>query len=336
MSEQGLARRETDILPKLTDDAIASVAANIRQFEKFKQSVLGEKDYTWMGDNQYIEKSGWVKMRMAMNCSFEILDEGQRIVGTDDEGEYYTWIFKGRATAPNGVSVQMSGACSSRDEFFSLKRNEEGESIRRKSSEIDEKDIIVTAQTNCFNRCMSFLCGFGELSGEEVRGKQFSKKPATFPFGDLKGQEPSALDLSTLHKALPFWERQAADSKNKFAEANKKLVAAIKDAIAEKSSRPESPAAPDLPPSAGERSGNGEPTPPAGDTLSATEQHAAAVQEWREELEKADSLEKLSAIWKTLQGKHVWPTFSGDEQTVLSRAKDTRKTALSEPQGTLG
>ena len=151
---EALVRRETDILPKLTDDAISAVAANIRQFEKFKQSVLGEKDYTWMGDNQYIEKSGWVKMRMAMNCSFEILDEGRRVIGRDEEGDYYTWIFKGRATAPNGVFVQMDGACSSRDEFFSMRRDEEGNPIRRRNAEIDEKDILVTAQTNCFNRCM--------------------------------------------------------------------------------------------------------------------------------------------------------------------------------------
>lgn len=233
----------TGELPRrLTDEAIAAVADNIRQFEKFKQAVLGPRDFTWLGDNQYIEKAGWVKVRMAMRASFEIFRNpttgapaGQRIVGHDNEGEYYVWVFGGRATTPDGVYIEMDGACSSRDDFFSLMKDEHGNTVRRPPSEIDEKDIIATAQTNCFNRCMSFLCGFGELSGEEVRGKQFAPRPGdrpvTFPFGDHKGKAPADLDLATLQKILPFWERQASDETNKFAAANKRIVAAIRAAM---------------------------------------------------------------------------------------------------------
>ena len=43
--------------------------------------------------------------------------------------------------------------------------------------------------------------------------------------------EPSSLDLADLHKLLPFWQKQAADEKNKFAANNKKLAQAIQEAI---------------------------------------------------------------------------------------------------------
>ena len=244
MTEALAKRDEVGLAPKLTDESIARIVENMQQWEKFKKAAVGQKDKTHFGENEYIEKSGWVKLRMAMNVSFEIMDDGQRIPGRDSEGDYYTWKFKGRATSPNGVYIQMDGACSSRDEFFSMKRDEDGNQVRRASSEIDEKDIIATAQTNAFVRCMSFLMGFGEVGADEMRGKQFAKKAATFPFGDFKGQEPSAPSLADLHKILPFWEKQASDESNKFAANNKKLLAAIKEAIAEKTAKPESPARP--------------------------------------------------------------------------------------------
>lgn len=235
----GLEQRRSPLPAKLTDEVIADLVQGIQQFEKFKQQALSPKDYTHFGDNQYIEKTGWVKLSMALVINFQIMDDGQRIIGHDGEGEYYTWKFRGRVTTPLGRYVEMDGACSSRDEFFSMANGE-----RRPSAEIDEKDIITTAQTNCFNRCMAFLCGFGELSGEEMRGKQFEKKPAIFPFGDFKGKAPAVLELADLHKLLPFWEKQAADATNKFAANNKKLLAAIQEAIAEKGAKVESPAGP--------------------------------------------------------------------------------------------
>jgi len=246
-------------LPKLTDQAIDELVGSIQQFEKFKQRALTPKDYMIMGDNQYIEKSGWTKLRLATNTSFQIVGDARKEIAHDSEGEYYVWIARGRVTAINGVFVEMDGACSSRDEFFSM-----ADGQRRPSSEIDEKDIFATAETNCFNRCMSFLYGFGELSGEEMRGHEFEKKAVRFPFPDeVKGKSPAECDLATLKKYLPTFEKVANDPKNKWAEQNKKLVAAIQESIAEKTAKVESPAAPLTQPVKDD--GKESPSSPAGD-----------------------------------------------------------------------
>ncbi|HCS46810.1 MAG TPA: hypothetical protein DIW61_00560 [Candidatus Aminicenantes bacterium] len=258
-----IRRQQPQPLPKLTDQAITDLVESIQQFEKFKKAALTDKDYSIFGENLYIEKPGWTKLRLATVTSFQIIGDPRKEIGQDSEGTYYTWIARGRATAINGVFVEMDGACSSRDEFFSMANGQ-----RRPSAEIDEKDIIATAETNCFNRCMSFLYGFGELSGEELRGHQFDKKTLRFPFPDeVKGKTPEECDLATLKKHLPTFEKAAKDPKNKWAEQNKKLVAAIQASIAEKTAKVESPAGAVV--GAGEHAatpGGGDgPAPPAGD-----------------------------------------------------------------------
>ena len=65
----------------------------------------------------------------------------------------------------------------------------------------------------------------------------------TFPFPDaVKGKTPAECDLATLQKMLPIFEKAANDPKSKWADQNKKLVAAIQEAIAQKTATPESPA----------------------------------------------------------------------------------------------
>ena len=180
-----------------------------------------------------------------MNVSFRLIAPLEKVPSHDDEGEYYLWHVRGEATTPSGRVIQMDGACTSRDEFFSMKRDPDGNPVRRKHSEIDEKDILATCETNAFNRCMAFLFGFGEVSADEMRGKQFSKKAVVFPFPDeWKGKSPADLDLTALNKALVMFTPLANDPKNKFADTNKRLVAAIQEAIAEKTAKP-APAAQD-------------------------------------------------------------------------------------------
>lgn len=57
---------------------------------------------------------------------------------------------------------------------------------------------------------------------------------------------------------------------------------------------------------------------------------AVACAEWLEDIGKAESVEKLAAIWKTLQAKNVWPNFNAEQQEAMKAAKDKRKTALAE------
>lgn len=104
----------------------------------------------------------------------------------------------------------------------------------------------------------------------------------------------------------------------------------------EKSAQPESPAGvTGGPESTGPVPGGGDgPAPPAGD-VSPEERHALAVEDWKLELAGAESVEKLAAIWKTLEKPTVWSNFKGSEQVALRREHDKRKSHLVtvHPQG---
>lgn len=71
----------------------------------------------------------------------------------------------------------------------------------------------------------------------------------------------------------------------------------------------------------------GDPPPP--------DAHALALEDWRRELAEAGSLEKLSALWKSLEKPTVWSNFKGPEQVGLRREHDKRKTVLQQTQPTL-
>jgi len=115
----------------------------------------------------YIIKSGWRKVATAFNLSIDQnRSTPQKIWGEDGEGKYYTWLFSIRIIAPNGRYVDSIGVCSSRKPFFSKKGD----------TRIDpsEEDIVLMAQTVGINRGISDMVGGGEVSGEEMIGKEQS------------------------------------------------------------------------------------------------------------------------------------------------------------------
>jgi len=89
---------------------------------------------------------------------------------------------------------------------------------------------------------VAVLAGYSGTPAEEMDGVKGRSGKLTFPFGAHKGKAPADLDPEALHKELAFWEKQVADPKNKYTESNKKLVAAIQEALAEKTAKPTEPA----------------------------------------------------------------------------------------------
>jgi len=75
----------------------------------------------------------------------------------DGKGEYYVWIFTVRVTHPSGHFKTSTGACSSRDKFFSAK-----------GKTPDEANIIAKAETSAFNRAILDLLGAPKLTPEEA------------------------------------------------------------------------------------------------------------------------------------------------------------------------
>lgn len=92
---------------------------------------------------------------------------------------------------------------------------------------------------------VAVLAGYSGTPAEEMEGvrRNGSVRPVVFPFGKHKDQSPSALAIEDLHKELAFWEKKTSEETNpKFKANNDRLVMAIKESIAEKTAKVETPA----------------------------------------------------------------------------------------------
>ena len=88
---------------------------------------------------------------------------------------------------------------------------------------------------------VAVLAGYSGTPAEEMDGVKGRR--VKFPFGKHKDQEPAGLELKDLHAELAFWQKKTAEETNpKYKANNERLVAAIQEAIAEKTAKVESPA----------------------------------------------------------------------------------------------
>lgn len=184
---------EGDGLPASTDESLVRPVDNIdevvdvyEQFEEIKTKLLDfDEDVTEMGRNNHINKSGWRKIATAFNLSVETVD-----VQTTVEEGIVKYIVRARAVAPNGKSSTATGLCASNESNFMRKLVDDDASIEEAKNrarkpedvllvdgwyrelkdprEVNEHNIMATAETRAINRAISDLVGGGEVSAEEM------------------------------------------------------------------------------------------------------------------------------------------------------------------------
>lgn len=174
------------------------------QFDSMK-SNLAAGETMKIGDKPYIKRNGWRMIAAGFNVDLELVKDNDgkvlhnRMEGEDDVGRYYVHTYVARATLPSGKFAECEGACSSRDSFFG-----KAHGAWKPMSEIDEADIIATAQTVAYNRAISDLVGGAEVSAEEMRGKESVLSPT-----DNKSQGAGQQDARTISEAqsrlVGFW-----------------------------------------------------------------------------------------------------------------------------------
>ena len=159
--------RMTGFLQPVT--SIDEAVRLFRLYEDAKTRILTDNDVIWIGKDgrptekgqghPHIKRSGWRKLARFFGLSCKIL-ERKKEWAEDNEGRYYIWTYKVRASHPCGAYQDAEGICTSRDPFFSKKHG--------KRIEPEEENIMMKAQTVAFNRAISDLLGSGEISAEEV------------------------------------------------------------------------------------------------------------------------------------------------------------------------
>lgn len=161
---------------------VEEVAEVYQQFESIKEGLLKEEDTQQIGagknKTRFITKSGWRKIATAFNVSVDVTAKERSV-----EDGVVVWRVKARATAPNGKVTESWSSCASNesnhmeyikdqsqdfsdeDDVFKV----DGKFRRLKHPrEVNDHDILATAETRAKNRAISDLVGGGSVSAEEV------------------------------------------------------------------------------------------------------------------------------------------------------------------------
>ncbi len=166
-----------------------------KQFEEAKKELLTEDDMMKIKGKPYIKKSGWRKIKTAFGIRLEILSRERM-----HNENIVTWIYRTRASTPQGMYADAE-MCASSNEPFSRGK---GEAV-----------CMAMAQTRSFNRSISDLCGGGAVSAEEIPAEESPPPPkkkvipkAPVMERDYKGWVKEFEECGSRAKAATFWRAQ--------------------------------------------------------------------------------------------------------------------------------
>jgi hypothetical protein len=171
-------------------DDLDAVADAYERYEEVKNELLvPEQDAVTIGSDWFITKSGWRKIATAFNVSVETVSVDSKI-----NNGIVRYTVTARAVAPNGKYTSGTGMCASNESNFTRRladedagREEAKERADRpdnvlfidgkyrellKPREVDQHDIMATAETRAKNRAISDLVGGGEVSAEEMAAQK--------------------------------------------------------------------------------------------------------------------------------------------------------------------
>lgn len=174
--------------------------------------ITTELDWVLIGGQPYLQESGATKVARLFGISWQKNENPQ--ISADSQG-YKTFTYSMRFFL-GGQFIDAEGSRSMRDEFFS------GKGCTKKPDEIDERDVRLSAYTNCINngikRLIPGLRGIDvktlEAAGfdvAQIRGYTFKE---TSKGGTGKKAENSGLVCSKCNK--PVTQSVASFSQGKF------------------------------------------------------------------------------------------------------------------------
>lgn len=179
--------------------------------------ITTEYDWVLIGGQPYLQESGATKVARMFGVSWTI---GKPTIEMDNAG-YKTFTYKGRFIL-KGQFVECEGSRSMKDEFFAGKDNPEKGKSKKTADEIDERDVKMSAYTNCINNGVKRLIpGLRNikvetleeagLNVEEIRGYSFN----TGSKGGKSGKaEDSGLTCSVCN--APITQAEASFSEAKY------------------------------------------------------------------------------------------------------------------------
>jgi hypothetical protein len=149
----------TATLPVMSGPQMVDALKRYRDLQRALDESM--PDQIMLLDGKPFRKKGyWRAIRMAFNLCVESItpeDRERSVLGTlEDSSENYVYSVTYRATAPSGATAMGDGTCAAAEK-------------QRGKMKATEHNVRSHAHTRAFNRAVSNLVGFGEVSAEEVQ-----------------------------------------------------------------------------------------------------------------------------------------------------------------------
>ena len=237
----GLARSGgASPLPVYSGQQMSEAFAAYKQLQDALDKAIPDSIMELDG-KKFRKKNYWRGVAVAFNLTVETVEERREVAGVFKDGrENFGYVVSKRATAPNGRAVMSDGTCfavekARRFKCPHLKPGSDRYTVhfphstcpdfdpefqwRTLPGDATEHNVRGHASTRAFNRAVSDLVGFGEVSAEEVqREESHEAEPAAsgrMGSGDPVEAKPSADGVTTVkgvtskkgEKAGKKWEK---------------------------------------------------------------------------------------------------------------------------------
>lgn len=166
----GLLDANTDNILYMAERAEQYIAA-MNKIMSAALKITTEQDWVLIGGQPYLQESGATKVGRLFGISWQIIGKPEITV---DAAGYKTFTYRARFFL-NNQFVEAEGSRSMKDEFFS------GKGCTKKPDEIDERDVKMSAYTNCINTGIKRL--IPGLRGLDVK----QLEDAGFEVGKIRG-----------------------------------------------------------------------------------------------------------------------------------------------------
>lgn len=136
---------------------------NYRQIITTSIKLTNPSDWTELGGKPYMQSSGAEKVASPFHVSHEAPIR-ERMEREDAKGKYYIYTHTARFYSRLlNRSIVVTGTCSSRDQFFSMRG---GEPIPQE--DVDESNILKASYTNMVVSGITRLLGIRNLTWEQL------------------------------------------------------------------------------------------------------------------------------------------------------------------------
>jgi len=142
-------------LPVFTGTEMASALFAYRELQQALDRAMPDQIMSLDG-KPFRKKGYWRALAVAFNLTVEPVDERREVHGTLDDGsDNYVYVITYRAATQTGRAATGDGACAAAEK-------------QRGRMKASEHNVRSHAHTRAYNRAVSNLVGFGEVSAEEV------------------------------------------------------------------------------------------------------------------------------------------------------------------------